>query len=123
MSATIAEQECTFLHGVAAPDLDVVLQTWHVPGTDGEGVQHLGRRGSPFHLVAVLYDTAAAVDQWILGIKQAEGTMVDFEDDWGDVDTVLLKSVRKIDKKPITHPTEQWECRGEMVLELVKTES
>lgn len=73
------------------------VETWRISGLDGYGAQKLGLGDGEFRLVTIVYvdDDGLAANAVIDASRALQGTIVDLEDDWGDVYEGVL--VRRVD--------------------------
>lgn len=71
------------------------VESWTVPGLDGEGAQTLGKGDAEFDLQTVNYPTnLAAADTFIAAAVSLQGTIVSVVDNYGNTfPNVLVKHV------------------------------
>lgn len=112
--ASIGGVTCTLVRG-AIPTMREAVETWHVPGIDGEGAALLGLAGSDFALRAVYYGTGIEVEAWYLALQALQGTIVTVVNDWGvSRGRVLIQDVGALAKTACYIPGTLITARGEI---------
>jgi hypothetical protein len=119
--ASVGGISCTFVKGeVNGLRLDTTV--WRVPGINGFGAQTLGLGGSSFAFRSIVFGTAAQVDAWYRAIEALVGYAISIVDDWGLTHTGCLLTRTEIRPRRFrTNHDSLGACRGEMVIEGVKT--
>jgi len=74
---------CSLINGVSDYGMREVVRTWAVTGVDGHGFQRIGKRGAPYDVKLVVYDTVANCLAWARQIGDLQSSTVSFLNDLG----------------------------------------